>query len=142
MKKMKNLRAKKAMAMKVLGVGKDRVWLDPERLQEIKEVVTKQDIAALIKEGIIKKKSIVGDKKRAHHKRLLRKKRGRRRGQGKKRKKIINSKRDYVKKIRKLRRYIRHCRSLLSEEDYRNTKKLIEGGQIRELKELKSKIGK
>ena len=39
---------KKTIAARVLNVGKDRVWFNPERLQEIKEAITRQDIKDLI----------------------------------------------------------------------------------------------
>jgi len=139
---MKNLRSKKRMAMQVLGVGKNRVWLDPERLQDIKEAVTKQDIEALIKEKIIKKKPIVGNKKRAHGKRLERKRKGRRRGVGNRRKRIIHRKTDYILRIRKMRKYLKRIKTLVSKEEYAQLKKLVNGGEIREIKELKNRVGK
>ena len=42
---MRTLRTKKVMAAKVLGVGINKVWFDPQRLTEIKEAITKQDIS-------------------------------------------------------------------------------------------------
>ena len=39
-----NLKLQKELARKVLKVGKDRVWIDPDHLEEIKEAITRADI--------------------------------------------------------------------------------------------------
>ena len=139
---MKTLRAQKRMAAQVLDVGENRVWFDPERIQDIKEAVTKIDIKELIKDKAIKKRAIVGVKKRAHKKRLKRKKKGRRRGKGKRRKIIKKRKRMYVQRIRKLRDYLKKRRTSLSGEKYKQIKKLILGGQILQVQDMKSRIEK
>lgn len=47
----------KNLAGKILEAGKRRIKLDPERLSEIKEAITRSDIKSLIKSGAIKKLS-------------------------------------------------------------------------------------
>ncbi|MEM4640982.1 MAG: 50S ribosomal protein L19e [Candidatus Pacearchaeota archaeon] len=133
---MKTLRSQRRMAAQILKVGINRVWFDPERLQEIKEAVTKQDIIDLIKDKAIKKKPAKGRKKRAHKRRVERKRKGRRRGKGKRKKTVKKRKQNYVKKIRKLRRYLKELKKVLPKEEYRKLKRWVKGGKIREVKEL------
>jgi len=94
-----NLRNKKELASKVLKVGKNRVIFDSEKLSEIKEAITKQDIRDLNESGIITIKPVKGRKK------IVRRKT--RRGPGKIKKKVNTRKQDYVKITRKLRNYLK-----------------------------------
>jgi len=94
-----NLKKKKELAAKALGVGKNRVSFNPEGLNEIKEAITKQDIHSLHEEGIISIKPIKGRRKIE--------KRSRRRGSGKIKMKVKHRKQDYVKITRKLRKYLK-----------------------------------
>jgi large subunit ribosomal protein L19e len=94
-----NLRNKKELAKKVLGVGKSRIIFSNEGLAEIKEAITKQDILALKQEGIIKIKPVKGRKTIERRKT--------KRGPGKIRKTIKRRKSEYVKITRKLRGYLK-----------------------------------
>ena len=58
-----NLGKKKALAVRALKVGKERVSFVGSRLEEIKEAITKQDIRDLHKEGAIIIKAVKGRKK-------------------------------------------------------------------------------
>ena len=84
-----NLKKKKELAAKTLGVGKNRICFNPESLAEIKEAITKQDIHSLHQEGIITIKPVKGRRKIV--------KRSRRRGAGKIKMKVRHRKQDYVK---------------------------------------------
>ena len=94
-----NLKKKKELAAKALGVGKNRISFNPEGLNEIKEAITKQDIHSLHEEGVITIKPIKGRRKIE--------KRSRRRGSGKIKMKVRHRKQDYVKITRKLRKYLK-----------------------------------
>jgi large subunit ribosomal protein L19e len=139
---MKTLKSQKRMAAYILKVGINKVYFDPDRLQDIKEAVTKQDIESLIQDKAIKKKPVIGNKKRAHNKKLERKKRGRRKKTGKVRKLNENRKEDYMARIRKIRRYLKAVKNRIGKEEYARIKRLLRGGQIKNIKELKIKIGK
>jgi large subunit ribosomal protein L19e len=93
-----NLKNKKDIASKTLGVGKGRIVFVEERLSEIKEALTKEDIRGLHAEGAILLKDIKGRKKNV--------KRKNKKGTGNVRKKVNTRKQDYVKITRKLRNYI------------------------------------
>ncbi|MBI2045031.1 hypothetical protein HYT23_03160 [Candidatus Pacearchaeota archaeon] len=94
-----NLKKKKQLAAKTLNVGKDRIIFLKPRLNEIKDVITKQDIRDLYASGAIILKEIKG--------RLKNKKPSKRRGAGKVGIKINTRKRDYIILTRKLRAYLK-----------------------------------
>jgi len=79
-----NLAKKKALAVKVLKVGKERIVFTRESLAEIKEAITRMDILDLYKSGAIKIREVKGRKK------IVKRKNRRRRGKVKK--KVNNSK--------------------------------------------------
>ncbi|MEM2772586.1 MAG: 50S ribosomal protein L19e, partial [Candidatus Pacearchaeota archaeon] len=87
-----SLKTQRRLAAEILGVGINRVKFMPEKINEIKEAITRKDIEELIKEGAIKKRPIKGYKRRAGRKRQKRYKK-RRRGEGKIKKKVIDKKR-------------------------------------------------
>ncbi len=53
---MGGLRLQRRLAASILKVGKTKVWLDPEHLEEIKNAITRADIKKLIEKGYIKKR--------------------------------------------------------------------------------------
>lgn len=124
---------KKTIAARVLNVGKDRVWFNPERLQEIKEAITRQDIKDLIAEKVIKIKDIRGGKKK--EKRKTR----RRAGRISRKIKIARKKTTYVNKIRKLRKYlkIKRTEGKIGSAEYRKLRNYAKSGIFKGLKHLK-----
>src|SRR3989344_4945269 len=54
------LKSQRRIAAQLLKVGLNRIWFDPERLDEIKESITKADIRSLIQDGAIQKKPETG----------------------------------------------------------------------------------
>lgn len=142
------LKTQRRLAAEILGVGINRVKFMPEKLNEIKEAITRKDIEELIKEGAIKKKPIKGYKRRAGRKRQKRYRKGRKRGPGKIKKKIINRKRNYIILIRNLRRYLKDLKNkgVITPSQYRLLRKQAKGGMFKNKKELieyiKIKLGK
>jgi ribosomal protein L19E len=97
-----NLRKKKELAAKTLGIGKNRIHFSEEGLTEIKEAITKQDIKDLFSEGIITIKPING--------RRTIKKRKTKIGPGKRKKRINKRKQEYVRITKKLRIYLKELK--------------------------------
>ncbi len=128
---MRTLKAKKTMATKVLGVGVNKIWFDPLRLNEIKEAITKQDIKELIKDKAIKKKPTIGNKRRSGRIRLKRKLKGRRRNEGKRKHRKLES--DYLKKTRKLRSFLKSLgeNNKISKEQHKKLYGLIKAGVMK-----------
>jgi large subunit ribosomal protein L19e len=59
---MQNLNKRRKLASKVFGVGIERICFDANRLEEIKEAITKQDMRDLKESGAISIKEISGRK--------------------------------------------------------------------------------
>ena len=98
-----NLKTKKQLAAKTLGVGKRRIIFNPANLSDIKEAITKQDIKTLYDEGMIMIRPVSG--RRTIIKRKTKK------GPGKIKLKINRRKQEYVKITRKLRKYLKELKS-------------------------------
>jgi large subunit ribosomal protein L19e len=128
------LERKKMLAAKTLEVGKGRISFNKERLSEIKEAITKQDIRDLYKSGAITIKEISGKRKKV-------KRKTRRRG-GSIRKKVNTRKQDYVKLTRKLRSYISELKKQekISIEKYKELRKEIRTSAFRSKAHLKERI--
>jgi len=129
-----NLRKKKALAAKTLGVGIDRIVLNNERLSEIHELITRQDIRDLHVSGAIAIKLIKGRSKKQ--------KRKTRRRYGSIKKKIKNGKTHYIRLTRKLRAYIEEMRkqNKITEEQYKTIRKQIKASVFRSKSHLKEII--
>lgn len=114
-----NLRKKKELAARALGVGKKRIVFLQPRLSETKEAITKQDIRDLKQEGAIAVKEIKGRRKNAKKKV--------RRSTGNIRKKVNKRKQEYVTMTRKLRGYVAELmkRGELSKEEVVEIRKRI-----------------
>ncbi len=130
-----NLRKKKALVARVLGVGIDRVSLDSDMQQEIKEAITRQDILDLKNENVIKIKDIRGRK--AKLKRKTRKRLGSRKNLGNTRKM------DYVYTTRKLRAYAKSLKKQgkINNKEYKEIRSKIKSKIFRNLKQVKG-VGK
>lgn len=129
-----NLAKKKTLASKALNVGKGRIAFVKERLSEIKEAITKQDIKDLYKDGAIEIKEIKGRKK------VVKKKSN---SPGNVRKKVNTRKRDYVIMTRKLRAYVAELKKQgkISLEDYKDIRKKIRNKVFKSKANLKEYIG-
>ncbi len=114
-----NLKKKKELAAKSLGVGKNKIHFSPEGLKEIKEAITKQDIKTLHEEGIITIKPARGRKT------VIRRKR--KKGPGKIKMKVKHRKQEYVKITRKLRSYLKMLKNNneIDREAYYDLRKKI-----------------
>ena len=51
---------RKRIIASMLKIGETRVWIDPERLSDVKEAITKADLRNLVRDGAIKIKPVVG----------------------------------------------------------------------------------
>ena len=76
------LKIQKRLAAQVLKSSENDIWLDSNRLDEIKEAITKVDIRSLIKNDAIKAKKRMGISRFRIRKNQLQKSKGRRRGPG------------------------------------------------------------
>ena len=125
---------KKNLAAKVLKVGKGRIIFDINRLDEIKEAITKQDIRDLHSQGAIKIREIKGRRKI--------KKRKTKRREGKIKKTVNKRKQEHVKITRKLRKYVKELNrdGKIGKEEYKDLRKKIKAKTFRSKTHLKENI--
>jgi len=132
---MMGLDRKKNIAARVFRVGRGRIIFDTERLAEIKEAITKQDIRDLYASGAIRLAEIKG--------RMQKEKRTTRRGFGKVKKKVHDTKGDYIILVRKLRNYAFELRKheQLTDEAFWDLRKKIKAGMFKSKAHLKEYLG-
>lgn len=130
-----NLRSKKEIAAKALNVGKERIVFVKERISEIKEAISKQDMRDLNKEGAILTKEVRGRKTNV--------KRRNRRGTGKIRKKLNIRKKNYMLITRKLREFVKELmtQGKLTKEEAVEIRKKIRNNEFKSKANLKTYIG-
>ena len=104
-----NLKSKRKLVSRILGVGAGRVKFDPEYLDDVTDAITRANIRSLVTAGTIQIKPIVGTSKgRSYFKKSQRRKRGTKQGSKKGRKgSRVGKKEVYVKRIRAMRHQIK-----------------------------------
>ena len=133
---MMDVRFQRRLAAEILKCGVERVWLDPNGLDEIKEAVTREDVRMLIKRGLIRKIQKKGvSRARANYIRAQKEK-GRRKGPGsRKGRKYARYPRKtrWVKNIRSIRRTLRDLRDsgAIDRHTYRRFYMLAKGGTFK-----------
>ncbi len=125
---------KKELAVRTLKVGRDRVIFNLNRLDEIKEAITKQDIRDLVSSKAITVEEIKGTRTKV--------KRKTRRRAGSFKKKVNTRKRDYMTITRKLRAYIaeKKKKGTMNVEDYKQLRKEIRLKEFRSLAHMKERM--
>lgn len=122
------------MAAKVLKVGKDKVWMDPKKREDISKAITRADVRRLILKGSIKKKS--GKIPKPKEARAKRKGHGSRKGP---KHSVVKSKRKWINTIRPLRRELVEMKSSgrIDGATYQRMRSLAKGGMFRSRSHLR-----
>jgi len=131
-----NLKKKKKLAARTLGLGIDSIAFRNERIDEIKEAITKQDIRDLVSSGAIIIKPVKGRRKKEKNKN--------KKGFGKIKKKIKARKQNYVRLTRKLRQYVKQLKmqEKVTQEDYKKIRKQIRAKTFRSKSHMRELIKK
>jgi large subunit ribosomal protein L19e len=139
-----NLKTKRQLVSRIIGVGLDRVKFDPEHLDEVADAITRDNIRSLITANVIEIKPIKGTSKgRSYFKKLQRMKRGTKQGSKKGRKGARSGKKEiYVRKIKAMRHQLKvsKARKEIANAAYWNLYKQVSGNQVRNLAHLRSLI--
>lgn len=140
-----NLRSQRKLAAKVLNCGINRVWMDPERADEISLAITREEIRKLIQEDAIN--ALPENSQSRGRARVLasKKKKGRRSGPGSKKGKkfsVVSRKTRWMNRIRAQRRKLRELRErrVISVNTYRNLYMKAKGGTFRSVAEIERYI--
>ncbi len=140
-----DVKFQRRMAADILKCGYDRVWIDPNGLEEVAEAVTRSDIRSLIKDGFIGKKQKKGiSRGRARHL-AMQKKKGKRKGPGSRRgAKYARQprKRRWIQTIRPIRRRLRELRDSgeIDATTYRRFYLYAKGGMFRSTAHMESHL--
>lgn len=139
-----NLKTKRQLVSRILGVGANRVRFDSDHLDDVADAITRDNIRSLVTAKIIEIKSIKGTSRgRAHFKKYQRRRRGTKQGSKKGRKGArVGKKEVYVKKIRAMRHQIKVSKSRkeITNKDYWDLYKQVGGNQVRNLAHLRNLI--
>ena len=131
-----NLRNQRRMAAEILKCGLNRVWIHPDRMEDVADAITRSDIRVAIDSGAIRKLPIRGvsrGRARYHH---AQKKKGRRRGHGSRRgtaKARNPKKRAWIRTIRPIRERLRELKNegKIDVSTYRAFYKKAGGGMFK-----------
>lgn len=136
------LTVQKRLAAQILGCSKKRVWVDPERLEEIREGITKQDVKGMISSGLIKgipKKGVSRVRARFMQ---SQKRKGRHKGMGTRKggfKARTPRKKSWMLKVRAQRNLLKELRSsgIINPKDCRMLLLRVKGGFFRSRRHIK-----
>jgi large subunit ribosomal protein L19e len=133
------------MASESLKIGKNRVWIDPERVEDVEEAITREEIRKLIHEGAIKatpQKGVSRARARVIHEK---RKKGLKKGMGsRKGKKTARMPRKELWKtrIRAIRAHLKDLRDrrIIQKDIYRRLYLLAKGGTFRDVAHVEQYI--
>ncbi|MGB9728973.1 MAG: 50S ribosomal protein L19e [Thermoprotei archaeon] len=131
----------KELAARELGVGKSRIWLDPDEFDTLSSVISREEIRSLIKSGVIQVKQKKGISRGRTRIRKIKKAKGLKKGPGSRKGHKANiEKRLWVMRARALRSYLRDLKEkkLIDVKTYRLLRSYIKGGIFRSKSQLKA----
>jgi large subunit ribosomal protein L19e len=132
---MTDLKSQRRLAAQILKIGQNRVWIDPERIEDADTAITREEIRKLIHEGAIKslpERGVSRARARIMH---LKKKKGRRSGPGSRTgspRARVTKKEAWMSKIRALRNRLRvlKAKKVVAESAYRKLYKMASSGRF------------
>jgi len=142
---MTSLKSQRRLAARILKVGQNRVWIDPERTEDAEAAITREEIKKLVHEGVIKPLPIKGVSRARARVLHLKKKKGRRSGHGSKSgspRAKISKKEAWMNRIRVQRRRLRELKAnkTVSENDYRKLYKMASSGRFNSVADMERYI--
>jgi large subunit ribosomal protein L19e len=139
-----NLKTKKRLVSRVVGVGLSRIKFDPESSDDIADAITRDNIRSLITSGAITIKAAKGTSRgRAKIKKIQKGKRGTKTGSKKGRKGArVGKKQVYVVKVRALRHRLKVAkdRKEITNPQFWELYRKIGGNTVRNIAHLRSLI--
>ncbi|MDO5850988.1 MAG: 50S ribosomal protein L19e [Methanobacteriaceae archaeon] len=138
-----NLTTQKKLAAKILKVGVNRVWIDPEYMEEVSRAITRNSIRSLINDGIIKAKPVKGISSYRSKKIAEQKRKGKRKGHGsiKGAKKARTPKKQaWMGTVRSLRTVLKDMRAKeeIDRTTYRKLYNMAKGGAFKSKSYMKT----
>lgn len=138
---MTDLSNQRRLAAEILKVGKNRVWIDPQRIEDVEAAITREEVRKLIHEKVIQALPEKGVS-RARAKAIReKKKKGRRTGPGSRSgtsNAKVSKKEVWISKIRSLRKRLRELKATraITEDTYRQLYKAAGSGRFSSVADL------
>lgn len=142
---MTSLRSQRRLAAQILKVGQERVWIDPNRIDDVEAAITREEIRKLIHEGVIKplkEKGVSRARARLVHEK---KRKGLGRGPGSKSgagQARISKKEAWMKRVRALRKRLRELKDskIITENTYRKLYSMVKSGRFESIADMERHI--
>jgi large subunit ribosomal protein L19e len=122
-------------------VGKNRVWINPQRIEDVESAITREEVRKLVHEKIIAATPIQGVSRGRAKVIQAKKRRGRRKGPGSKSgtpRAVISKKQAWMTKIRSLRRKLRELKAnrTIAESTYRELYMIAGSGRFTSIADM------
>ncbi len=142
---MTNLTSQRRLAAQIMKVGQNRVWIDPERINDVEGAITREEIRKLIHEKVITSLQEVGVSRGRAETIQAKKKQGRRRGQGSftgSSRAKITKKDAWMIKIRAMRRRLRELKAnrTITEKTYSQFYRMAGSGRFDSVADLERNL--
>lgn len=142
---MSQISGQRRLAAEVLKCGLNRVWFDPEKIDDVQRAISREDIRNLITEGTIAAHQKVGNSRGRARVMMEKRSYGHRKGPGRRKGAIGSrtvSKERWMQRIRAQRRVLRELRESgeIERSVYRRFYRRSAGGQFRTVAHLKAQI--
>jgi large subunit ribosomal protein L19e len=139
-----NIAKKRELVARILGVGANRIRFEPDRLEDVADSITRENIRSLVKSGAIWTVKPKGTSRgRAIEKRLVWKVHGKGPGSKKGKKTArVGKKVVYVVRVRSMRYHLKVLkeRKDIANDTYWQLYKKVNGGQVRSLAHLRELV--
>ncbi len=138
---MTNLSGQRRLASKILKVGQNRVWINPQKTEEVESAITREEIRKLVHEKAITAASVKGVSRGRAKVIQAKKRRGRRKGPGSKSgtpRAVVAKKDAWMIKIRSLRRKLRELKAnrTVTESSYRELYMIAGSGRFESIADM------
>jgi large subunit ribosomal protein L19e len=132
---MTDLKSQRRLAAQILKIGQNRVWINPERIEDAEGAITREEVRKLVHEGTIKSKPEKGISRGRGRILHLKKKKGRRSGMGSRTGSPharISKKEAWMSKIRALRKRLRllKAKKIIPEGEYGKLYRMAGSGRF------------
>lgn len=140
-----SLRSQRRLAAKILKTGENKVWINPDRTDDVEIAISRGEIRKLIHEGAIKCIPATGVSRARARMIHEKKKKGLRRGPGRRKgppTARVSRKEVWMAKIRALRRRLRELktRRIITQENYRQLYSMAGSGVFKSVADLERNI--
>ncbi len=142
---MSDLTAQKRLAADILDVGKNRIWLDPGRQEDLDDAITREDVRDLIDEGAIRAEDAKSNSRGRARERAAKRAYGHKKGAGSRKGKAggrQNKKEAWQSKIRAQRSTLKQLREDgdIDRSTYRDVYDMASGGEFDSVADLERYI--